>query len=833
MRVLERGGGVLPHALVQFRGRDETRVVTDGGGEAELTLPAGVMPVAPVVAAGTAGYRNAERALFADDPHVGWRPGHVAKGVITLELEPLALNDSPDYAFQHPDAHADPDDVMACATCHMSTYQAWVGSRHARMATNGHVAWHKARRMARGHDVQRCDGCHAPGRIADPDADHIMASNHCDLCHKIWRVQDVRADGALGAFAWLRPDPTDKLRPGSLHTMFGTRIDVSYAYMGAAYNPLFATSHLCGSCHQGGGHDGRLDVAPKINTFEEWRAWAAKEGPKSAHSCQDCHMPRGHDRNRDGSLVSQIAWDAMRRSPGALHDHSFLGVTPALGARALEGAIESTREGDRVRVGVTLQNVGAGHSVPTGTWTKHLVVGIWAQVRRRLASPIGRITGRARGSCRGRFCCVRDCGWSQTWRLEKSSRHGSGREASWSNGALQAAEHGQGVGTCAARRHTPGTRSCAHDRGGLRCLDVAARTACGQGAHRGPGGTSTRRDRCRSRAHALAGQCRRPAPAGVASGTVAMRGKSLRQVALALSLAATSCGDSAPSGLEALLGKKEIIDVPRVYMHRGTAHWMREARSAAPARRSLALWALADLSERPEGVDALAREGLLSEAGTVRLAALHLVAALGKPVRDERALQAILHAFSAQGAATRRAARRAAVAFEGESALRLVSLLDAKDPTLRWRAAAALAHVQTPSEEALARLDGTRQRDPVARVRRQAAWSLAWMGEAGPQRLAEALVRACNADANEAREELMGALRRGGAGVAPALGWLLDQGAACPEAADAAGSLLSARPAWAAMVVPALRRACALEGPAALDAELLLESLGEEVPKTK
>ena len=34
---------------------------------------------------------------------------------------------------------------------------------------------------------------------------------------------------------------------------------------------------------------------------------------------------------------------------------------------------------DRLRATVTVSNVGAGHNVPTGSWTKHVIVGVWAR----------------------------------------------------------------------------------------------------------------------------------------------------------------------------------------------------------------------------------------------------------------------------------------------------------------------------------------------------------------------------------------------------------------------------------------------------------------------
>ena len=99
----------------------------------------------------------------------------------------------------------------------------------------------------------------------------MLAGNHCDFCHKVERVEDVRAPGVFGSLVLARPSPSSRERPGAIHHVFGPAPDVTYAYMGASWNPVFSTSWLCAGCHQGGGHAGR----PKVDTFEEWRAWAA------------------------------------------------------------------------------------------------------------------------------------------------------------------------------------------------------------------------------------------------------------------------------------------------------------------------------------------------------------------------------------------------------------------------------------------------------------------------------------------------------------------------------------------------------------------------------
>ena len=102
-------------------------------------------------------------------------------------------------------------------------------------------------------------------------------------------------------------------------------------------------------------------------------------------------MPGAATVASDGRPIDQMAWDALHRSPEAIHDHRFLGADPVLGKLALRVQIEKRRDPkDRAWVAeVSVTNVGAGHKVPTGTWSKHVVVGVWAQAGEKALRQVG------------------------------------------------------------------------------------------------------------------------------------------------------------------------------------------------------------------------------------------------------------------------------------------------------------------------------------------------------------------------------------------------------------------------------------------------------------
>ncbi|MDF1701321.1 MAG: multiheme c-type cytochrome [Planctomycetota bacterium] len=387
VRVRSTSGEPIAGALVQLKGQPATRVTSDAEGRGELAFVGAQAPLAQAFSAGALGYLNGETACLTGDAWPGLTNGALAPEEVLIELRPLELPDDASYAWNRASAASSPDDVMACGTCHPWHYDQWYESRHARMADNGHVTWEHGRMRAGDPAApDDCVGCHQPAfaaTAAPAGADTawkprgVMAGNHCDLCHKIQAVLDPRASGVFGAYKLARPGATGRVRPGGIHHVFGAAPDVTYAYMGASYNPLFTSSHLCAGCHQGGGR-WRDGAPPKIDTFEEWKRWVAARPVESQRSCLDCHMAGAATVAQDGRPIDQMAWDALHRRPEGIHDHRFAGASAQMGELALRVEIEKRLDPDTgawiAEVAVT--NVGAGHKVPTGTWSKHVVVGV-------------------------------------------------------------------------------------------------------------------------------------------------------------------------------------------------------------------------------------------------------------------------------------------------------------------------------------------------------------------------------------------------------------------------------------------------------------------------
>ena len=372
-RVVSTEGVPIADALVQLKGRNRTRIHADEQGRFHFDFRGRDAPWGQAICAGAVGYRNGEAALFTGDP----------TDDVVVELAPVDLSDHPSYAWVNPDPTHDPDDAMSCGTCHSWQYTEWLGSRHARSADHGHVSFERDRMRQEAPDApDDCAGCHQPAFAASTGrGDYAprgpMAGNHCDFCHKLRHTEDVGKPGVLGSLALARPDPSLLDRPGAIQHVFGASPDVTYAYMGASYDPYVSTSWLCAGCHQGGGLAGR----PKVDTFEEWRAWASTREDERFRECQDCHMPTGTTVAAEGWKVGQFAWDALHREPSGLHSHAFPGITRALVRPAL--SVEVAKAWDEATgswaVDVSVASKDVGHKVPTGTWTKHVLVGVWAR----------------------------------------------------------------------------------------------------------------------------------------------------------------------------------------------------------------------------------------------------------------------------------------------------------------------------------------------------------------------------------------------------------------------------------------------------------------------
>jgi len=179
-----------------------------------------------------------------------------------------------------------------------------------------------------------CNVCHYPEPFAIPDI------NTLEMVKPKARPKEKEKVGITCASCHLTPE--GKIRgPYSVNAPHETVAD-----------PAIQTAAMCAYCHS----MGKRVVGKQTQTFLEWRDDFNKPGLGRQH-CQDCHMPRtlrkvAEDLDNPERAVARHLWTGGRSQQRL--------------ASALSMAISQPDEG---KPGLTFHviNIGAGHSVPTGS----------------------------------------------------------------------------------------------------------------------------------------------------------------------------------------------------------------------------------------------------------------------------------------------------------------------------------------------------------------------------------------------------------------------------------------------------------------------------------
>lgn len=179
-----------------------------------------------------------------------------------------------------------------------------------------------------------CNVCHFPEAFEIPDMDVA------EMFKPVPRPKNQEAGGLTCASCHLTPD--GKIRgPYNLRAPHENFPDVR-----------MKTSLMCAYCHS----LGKRVVGKQTQTFLEWRDdfWKQSLGNQN---CQDCHMPRTTRKLAENSdsperVVARHLWTGGRSLQRLQNALSQVIVQPSTGMASFE---------------VHILNIGAGHSVPTGS----------------------------------------------------------------------------------------------------------------------------------------------------------------------------------------------------------------------------------------------------------------------------------------------------------------------------------------------------------------------------------------------------------------------------------------------------------------------------------
>jgi len=296
------------------------------------------------------------RAAEPEDLPTPTKPPPPAVASARIELEPLEMDEVKLLKGKY-------NSARACGACHDSIFKRWSRSMHAN-SFNDPVfksALLKAHYESQGKAAAQCLRCHSPTVAATGDIYGTTPLTRegvtCDYCHSIG---ELVTDGGPD----LRYQVDWKAKHGPLTTAKSPAHDTEY-------RPYFERSEICAGCHDYTLPDGTIVFA----TYSEWKASKYAEEGKQ---CLDCHMPRLR-----GPTVVKTA--ANGKGHDVFNDHELVGGhEPSQVKRAMTVTVESlTRDADRVRAVVVLENSGAGHYVPTGIPSRKLVLTVSATQRQR------------------------------------------------------------------------------------------------------------------------------------------------------------------------------------------------------------------------------------------------------------------------------------------------------------------------------------------------------------------------------------------------------------------------------------------------------------------
>ncbi|MBI2298610.1 MAG: hypothetical protein HYU66_06600 [Armatimonadetes bacterium] len=302
--------------------------------------------------------------------------------VAALQLPGRAAGGTPgaDDMIEFPLGAATPPED--CGTCHQAIYREYEYGFGSDMQNKAMVYQSlKDERLNLPHSGSTAPSAHAFAGT-DPFPIHARGAEEegktCNVCHfpQPFKLPDLETAETVKP----TPRPAQQQQVGvtctSCHLTPEGAIRGPHAVEAphaSVQEPAMQTSAMCAYCHS----LGKRVVGKQTQTFLEWREDFAKPG-LGRQQCQDCHMPRtvrttAEDFNQPARAVARHLWTG---------GHSAQRLGSALSLTLLQPAE------DRASLEFHVINLGAGHSVPTGSNRR----GIHLQVEAADAS--GRIAAR-------------------------------------------------------------------------------------------------------------------------------------------------------------------------------------------------------------------------------------------------------------------------------------------------------------------------------------------------------------------------------------------------------------------------------------------------------
>lgn len=318
----------------------------------------------------------------------------------------------PSRLQSHDGLFSDPARVPSsaeCAGCHAQEFREWAGSLHAiadrdlvyEATVDANVDIVKKRPEQR----RFCEGCHAPaemltGRVnrfmSVPPSDALTEGVSCITCHTATHADPDTGNGAL-TLAFGRAE-AERDNPQGAALLADPRAHLA-AFAAPDTDRLMKSADLCGACHtEIYNRSMSPSQTPQVaqSTFAEWKdSWYAQNDV----TCQDCHMAAD-------PAAQVMALRQGKTAKPAKYAHRFIGANhvltdtgmgdalsvlrggllPGMDAAATTATLDEQarqtadflrsaagldlrgvqRDAQGIRLDIAVQNLGAGHNLPTG-----------------------------------------------------------------------------------------------------------------------------------------------------------------------------------------------------------------------------------------------------------------------------------------------------------------------------------------------------------------------------------------------------------------------------------------------------------------------------------
>ena len=288
---------------------------------------------------------------------VNGNPGQLTE----LDQNGAALPLDPNEPYHGPGFQLDnPGRAGNCATCHTPLAST--------SPNNQNCSWSGCHTSL---TIDRSRGVIAPHAVPLSLKGDAGEGINCDFCHKIGAVTiDPKTKlpppdmpGIL-SMRLFRPEEGQQL-------FFGTLVDVPRR---DTYLPLLSKSEYCAPCHYGvfGGVVGPGSVTGGTVIYNSYGEWlnSPYSNSKTGKTCQQCHM-----------TISDADWfvyperGGLTRDYIELHDHTMPGVADeTLLQNSVTMNSTARREGEQIKVEVSITNDNVGHDIPTDSPIRSLIL---------------------------------------------------------------------------------------------------------------------------------------------------------------------------------------------------------------------------------------------------------------------------------------------------------------------------------------------------------------------------------------------------------------------------------------------------------------------------